>query len=67
MLDELQLRNLFANTVDRYTSAVEQFACYFGKSPEKPGATLDQVWAAGDLHGGILSLLSRRGRYRVTH
>jgi integrase/recombinase XerD len=37
MLDELQLRNLSANTVDRYTSAVQQFARYFGKSPEKLG------------------------------
>ena len=37
MLDELQLRNLSVNTVERYTSAVQQFARYFGKSPEKLG------------------------------
>lgn len=37
MLDELQLRNLSANTVERYTSAVQQFARHFGKSPEKLG------------------------------
>jgi integrase/recombinase XerD len=37
MLDELQLRNLSANSVERYISAVQQFARYFGKSPEKLG------------------------------
>jgi hypothetical protein len=37
MLDELQLRNLSVNTVERYTSAVQQFARHFGKSPEKLG------------------------------
>jgi site-specific recombinase XerD len=38
MLDELQLRNLSANTVERYISIVQQFASHFGKSPEKLGA-----------------------------
>jgi site-specific recombinase XerD len=37
MLDELQLRNLCANTIERYISVVQQFAHYFGKSPEKLG------------------------------
>ena len=38
MLDELQLRILSTNTVERYISIVQQFARHFGKSPEKLGA-----------------------------
>jgi integrase/recombinase XerD len=34
----LQLRNLSANTVERYISIVQQFPRHFGKSPEKLGA-----------------------------
>jgi integrase/recombinase XerD len=37
MLDELQRRNYAQNTVRTYVKAVEDFARYFGKSPEKLG------------------------------
>ena len=37
MLEELQLRNLSDNTVRAYVGAVQRFAQYFGKSPEKLG------------------------------
>ena len=37
MLDELQRRNYAENTVRSYIKAVEDFARYFGKPPERLG------------------------------
>ena len=37
MLDELQRRNYAQNTVRTYVKAIEDFARYFGKSPERLG------------------------------
>jgi site-specific recombinase XerD len=37
MLDELQRRNYAQNTVRSYINSVEDFACYFGKPPERLG------------------------------
>lgn len=37
MLEELQRRNYAQNTVRSYIKAVEDFACYFGKTPERLG------------------------------
>ena len=37
MLDELQRRNYSQNTVSIYISAVEDFAKYFHRSPERLG------------------------------
>ena len=37
MLDELQRRNYAQNTVRSYIKAVEDFARYFGKPPERLG------------------------------
>jgi integrase/recombinase XerD len=38
MIDELRLRNYADNTVDRYLDAVESFARYFRKSPDRMGS-----------------------------
>ena len=37
MMEELQLRNLSAVTKEKYLSAVERFARYFHRSPERLG------------------------------
>jgi site-specific recombinase XerD len=37
MLDELQRRNYSQNTIRAYIHAVEDFAKYFRRSPERPG------------------------------
>jgi integrase/recombinase XerD len=37
MLDELQRRNYAQNTVRTYIKAIEEFARYFGKPPERLG------------------------------
>jgi integrase/recombinase XerD len=37
MFDELQLRNYADNTIERYLDAVQKFAEFFGKSPQRLG------------------------------
>ena len=37
MFDELQLRNSADNTIERYLDAVQKFAEFFGKSPQRLG------------------------------
>ena len=37
MLEELQLRNYAAFTIERYLDAVRSFAKYFNKSPDQMG------------------------------
>ena len=37
MLDELRRRNYAQNTVRSYIKAIEDFACYFGRSPKRLG------------------------------
>jgi integrase/recombinase XerD len=37
MLDELQLRNYADNTIERYLDAVQKFAEFFGRSPQRLG------------------------------
>jgi integrase/recombinase XerD len=39
MIDEMQIRNLTANTQRAYIEQVARFARYFGKSPELLGPT----------------------------
>jgi integrase/recombinase XerD len=38
LLDELPRRHYTSDTIRGYVHAVEEFACYFGKSPERLGA-----------------------------
>jgi integrase/recombinase XerD len=38
MFDELQLRNYADNTIERYLDAVQKFAEFFGKSPQRLGS-----------------------------
>src|SRR5579863_6041556 len=38
MFDELQFRNYADFTIERYLDAVQKFAEYFGKSPQRLGA-----------------------------
>src|SRR6202140_1225851 len=50
MLEELQRRNFSAATIRSYISAVDRFARYFGKPPDKLGPEHIREWQAHLLH-----------------
>lgn len=66
VLDELQRRNYAQSTVRSYIKAIEDFACYFSKSPERLGAEhirqyqvhlfRDRKLAAGSVEGRAAAL-----------
>jgi Phage integrase, N-terminal SAM-like domain len=59
MLEELQRRNYSVNTIRPYLYAVEDFARYFGKRPDKLGQE--------DLRQYQLHLLKRLQTHRRNH
>jgi integrase len=50
MLEELQRRNFSSDTLRGYLGAVEQFARYFGKPPDRLGPDQIRQWQAYLLH-----------------
>jgi len=50
MLEELQRRNFSPETIRSYVSAVERFARYFGKPPDRLGPDHIRQWQAHLLH-----------------
>jgi integrase/recombinase XerD len=56
MLEELQRRNFSSETIRSYIGAVERFARYFGKPPDKLGPEHIREWQAHLLHKRKLSV-----------
>src|SRR5580692_1664390 len=56
MLEELQRRNFSSETIRSYIGAVERFARYFGKAPDKLGPEHIREWQAHLLHKRRLSV-----------
>ena len=50
MLEELQRRNFSSETIRAYIGAVERFARYFGKPPDRLGPDHIRQWQAHLLH-----------------
>ena len=50
MLEELQRRNFSSDTIRGYLGAVEQFARFFGKPPDRLGPDHIRQWQAHLLH-----------------
>ncbi|HTU45846.1 MAG TPA: phage integrase N-terminal SAM-like domain-containing protein [Bryobacteraceae bacterium] len=50
MLEELQRRNFSSETIRGYLGAVERFAKYFGKRPDRLGPDHIRQWQAHLLH-----------------
>jgi integrase/recombinase XerD len=50
LLEELQRRNFSSDTIRGYLGAVEQFALYFAKSPNRLGPDHIRQWQAYLLH-----------------
>src|SRR5580704_7299388 len=70
MLDELQRRNYAQNTVRSYIHAVEDFAKYFRRSPDRLGPNHIREYQVHLFRDCKLSLSSRRVsryRYRSSH
>src|SRR5437667_7620539 len=62
MLEELQRRNYSPSTIRPYLYAVEEFARYFGKSPDKLGQELLKQYQLHLLHDCKLSVGTIVGR-----
>ena len=62
MLEELQRRNYSPSTIRPYLYAVEEFARYFGKSPDKLGQEQLRQYQLHLLHGRKLSVGTIVGR-----
>lgn len=56
MLEELQRRNFSSETIRGYLGAVERFARYFGKPPDRLGPDQIRQWQAHLLHGRKLAV-----------
>ena len=70
MIEELQLRNLSPVTKEKYLSAVERFACYFHRSPERLGPEQVRDYLlhlANDCHVNANTLLFHRAALRFVY
>ena len=70
MMEELQLRNLSAVTKEKYLSAVERFARYFHRSPERLGPEQVRDYLlhlANDNHANANTLLFNRAALRFVY